>query len=150
MPKKIDRRKDINFLLENKEFRKLQLYLYLATIFLISIVYFLMIIIFSQYSPVYVTTLFSILAGIYLVFNRDKIVRIISLKMHEYKRKNMKKANTEGYKTTMRKIVPRNRKLKLNIGKKLPLKEKLRNLKLKLLSSKKNNKEKIEYIEFED
>lgn len=70
--------------------------------------------------------------------------------MHEYKRKNMKKANTEGYKTTMRKIVPRNRKLKLNIGKKLPLKEKLRNLKLKLLSSKKNNKEKIEYIEFED
>lgn len=150
MPKKIDRRKDINFLLENKEFRKLQLYLYLATIFLISIVYFLMIIIFSQYSPVYVTTLFSIFAGIYLVFNRDKIVRIISLKMHEYKRKNMKKANTEGYKTTMKKIVPRNRKLKLNIGKKLPLKEKLRNLKLKLLSSKKNNKEKIEYIEFED
>ncbi len=140
------RKEKINFLLENKHYRKLHLYLYLISISIITAIYFILVIIFSAYVNIFITGTISILIGVYLVFNREKLVRLIDSKLQDKKREKYKEKNKEGLKTTLRTITPKNKKLKLNIGGKTTIKEKFNFIKEKL--SKKKGKEK-EYLEVE-
>jgi len=137
-PKKID------FLLENKHYRKLHLYIYLVSVFTIVGVYFLIIAIFNQ-SNIIITGLISILIGLYLVFKRDEIVKVISTKLQEKKLKTRKAENKANLKSTIRKITPKpKRNISLKIGGSLTLKDKYHNLKNKF---NKKTKKSQEYIE---
>ncbi len=145
MIRKIKKKEKIDFLLQNKHYQRLQLYLYILSLFVIVITYFLTILIFSSYSPNYIITgIFSIIIGLYLVFNRDKLVKKISEKIEDCKRKKLKKENKSALKTTLRKITPQQNKIKLNIKPKETIKEKFHKIKHKL--KKKDSKTK-EYIE---
>ena len=82
-----------------------------------------------------------------MVFNKDRIVKIISDKIHENSVKNIKKENKDGLKKTIRKIVAKpKRNIKLSIGGKDTFKDRLNDLKNKFNPNKKKKSE--EYIEF--
>lgn len=147
MIKKISKREKINFLLENKHYQKLHLYLYLVTVLLIVLIYYLLILIFSPYSPnLMITGILSITIGIGMVYYRDRIVKKISDYLENKKRVQTKTKNKSGLKTTLRKITPKNKKLKLDIKGKTTLKEKLDKVKKKF-SKKNKTKKSPDYIE---
>ncbi|MDA3855613.1 MAG: hypothetical protein PF569_05105 [Candidatus Woesearchaeota archaeon] len=146
MKKKIQKRKNINFLLDNKHYKRLHLILYLISITLIVLVYFLTIIVFSSYLHFLVSVLFSFLIGLYIVFNRNKLVNNISDRIENYKRKHYKKESKENLRTTLKKITPK-RNIKFNIKSKFSLKEKAANIKNNFKSKKNKKKKSQEYIE---
>ena len=148
MIKKREKKEKIDFLLQNKHYKRLQLYLYLLSIVLITIIYFLIIMIFSAYSnSMYITVPISLIIGFYLFFNKDKLVIKISEIIEDKKRNNIKKEKKDGLRTTLRKITPKNNKLKLNIKSKETIKEKF--IKLKSRIKTKKNKKAKDYIEIE-
>jgi uncharacterized membrane protein YbhN (UPF0104 family) len=149
MKKKIDRKKDIGFLLENREYRKLHLFLYITTAVVIVIIYLLLTTIFSQYSPIYVTAPISLIIGIFLVYKKEKIIKWLSEIIYERKRRNLKKQNKEAHKNTLKKIVPKKRDIKFNVGGKVAFKDKVKNWKNKILPKKKTEKKGPDYIEIE-
>ena len=144
MIRKIKNKEKIDFLLQNKHYKKLHLYLYILSVILIVLVYFITIFIFSSFSKNYIiSAIFSFIIGIYLVYNRDKLTQKISEKLESKKREKIKKENKKGLKTTLRRIRPENKSLKLNIRPK-------ESFKIKNKFSKKNkNKKTPDYIEIE-
>lgn len=83
-----------------------------------------------------------------MVYNRDKIVRYLSAKISERERKNNKRESKDSLKETIRRIVPRQKKVVLNIKPKFSFKEKMMSIKRKI-SSKPNDKSE-EYLEYKD
>lgn len=146
-------KKNVDFLLQSSHYRKLHLYLYFISLGIILGVYFLIVTIFADSSiTVIVTSIVSFLLGIYLVFNRDELVKKISEQIDFRKRKNIKKADKSNLRTTLRKITPRNKNLKLNIKSKISLKERIQKVKKKFIElnqdpKDKKKKEKPDYIE---
>lgn len=138
--------KKINFLLENEHYRKLHLYLYLLSITVIAIIYMFIVLLFSSYSNYLITGIVSILIGLYLVFNRDKLVKYISDKLHEKEIKKRKKQNKEGLKSTLTRITPKpKRNIKLSI-KETSFKSKITGIKTKFTPKNKTKKTQ-DYIE---
>lgn len=146
MIRKVSKREKINFLLENKHYQRLHLYLYLLSITIIGLIYFLGVILFSKYTNIVITTIFSITIGLYLLYKRDKLVKIISSKLHEKKIKKNKENNKKGLKTTLKRITPKNKNIKFNIKTKTPINEKIKNIKQKF-NKKETKKNKVDYIE---
>lgn len=142
------KKNDLNFLLENKHYKRLHIFLYLISITLITLSYFLIIIIFSEQFHFVISVIFSLVIGLYIVMNRNRLVKIISDYIEEKKRKDYKKKSKENLKTTLRKITPKNKKLKLDIKGKVSLKDKAKNLKSKFKKEDKKKK-KVGYIEIE-
>ena len=140
--------KNIDFLLNNKHYRKLNLILYFISMTIILLTYFLTILLFSKSMNIILTSVVSFIVGLYIVINRDKLVKQISEIMHEKNRKKIKTENKLGLKSTLRNITPKNTKLKLNITPKISIKEKAKTIKSKLTKKKVNNK-KQGYIEIE-
>jgi FtsH-binding integral membrane protein len=85
------KKNDLNFLLENKHYKRLHLFLYLISITLITLSYFLIIIIFSEQFHFVISVIFSLVIGLYIVMNRNKLVKIISDHIEDKKRKDYKK-----------------------------------------------------------
>lgn len=139
--KKVNNKEKINFLLENKEFKKLHLIIYLFSVCLIVLVYFVSVVVFSKYFNILITALFSLFVGIYLVFNRDLLVKVISRHLEEKKRQRIKKENKLGLKTTLKHITPK-RDIKLSIKGKTSFKDRMNNLKVKLIPKSKTNEQK--------
>lgn len=136
-----------NFHLENPHYRRLHLILYFVSVLLIFSVYIIVITFFSDMTIKYfLIGFFSILLGVYLVFNRDNIVRQISDRLEDNKRKKLKKNNQDGLKTTLKRIKPKNKNLKFTITNKTTFKEKMNNAKSKF---KKKDKKEKDYIEIE-
>lgn len=141
----------INLSLETKEYRRLHLFLFFLSTILVVVVYFLSILLFSGIletffpgsSNMYVTAIFSFAVGLYLVFKRDIITKKISNILQERKRKEIKRENKEGLKTTLKKITPK-RKVKFKIEGKLSVKDRLIKAKEKLTFKKKKEKDYIE------
>lgn len=113
-----------------------------------------MIMIFSDSSiTIVVMSIISLLVGIYFVLNRDELVRRVSEKLEERKRKTIKKTDVSNLKTTLRKITPKNKRLKLNITSKVPLRERISNFRNNLkqknekVDSKGKKKVRPDYIE---
>jgi len=149
MIRKIKNKEKIDFLLQNKHYKKLHLYLYILSVILIVLVYFITIFIFSSFSKNYIiSAIFSFIIGIYLVYNRDKLTQKISEKLESKKREKIKKENKKGLKTTLRRIRPENKSLKLNIRPKESFKIKINKIKNKF-SKKNKNKKTPDYIEIE-
>lgn len=143
--KKTKKKEKINFLLENPHYRRLHLYLYFISVLIIVGVYFIVITIFSDFSANFlITGIFSLMLGLYLVYNRDNIVKFISEKMEERRRKEMKRNDKHGLNSTLKKISPKNKNLKLKITGKTSIKEKIQNLQYKVKKDKKTEKEYIE------
>ncbi len=144
-------RKNVDFLLQNSHYKKLHLYLYFFTLIVILAIYFIIVLIFKDSSIVVITMgIISLLVGIYSVFKRDEIVKKISEKLDSNKKKKMKKDDKYGLKSTLRRITPRNKKLKFNIKNKTTLKEKIDNFKSKFKPEEKDpKKKKPDYIELE-
>ena len=137
MIKRSKKNKKVNFLLENNHYRKLHLYLYLVSVLVIVSVYFLILVIFSK-SNLFVTALISLGIGFFMVFNRDKIVKLISDKIQEKKLKTRKKENKQNLKSTIRKITPKPRRnINLKIGGRETFKDRFNNIKTKLNPKKK-------------
>lgn len=150
MVKRTQKREKIDFLLESKHYKRLHLLLYITSLTAIVMVYFLSIIIFSGYANLLITGIFSLVTGVTIFFNRDKIVKKISEFLNERKIKKNKQSNKDGLKSTLKNISPK-RKFKLNISKETSFKEKITHFKKKL--NKKENpkkKQKKEYIEIKE
>lgn len=139
------KKRNIDFLLNNKHYRRLHLILYFVSISIIVLTYFLTILLFSKFVNLILTSVVSFVVGLYIVLNRDKLVKKLSDLIQERNRKKIKKDNKDGLKTTLRKITPRNRNIKFNIKTKTSLKEKVKKVGNKI--SKKKTKSKKGYIE---
>lgn len=140
------KKKSVDFLLNNKHYRRLHLILYFISISIIVLTYFLTILWFSKFVNLIVTSIVSFIVGLYIVLNRDRLVRKLSDITQERKRKKIKESNKTGLKSTLRKITPRNRNIKFNIKPKTTLKEKVKKISSKVNGSKKKTKK--GYIEF--
>lgn len=142
--KKGKRTPKINFLLENEHYRKLHLALYLVTVGIIALFYLFFILFLSNVSQnFYFTAILSVVLGIFLVYNRDNLVKKISEHLEDKRRKKIKRENKSGLKTTLRKITPKEKKIKFTIkGNKTP-KEKISKFK----NSFKSKKNKDKYVE---
>jgi len=150
MIKKTKKKEKIDFLLQNKHYKKLHLYLYILSVILIVTIYFMSVYLFSSFSKNYIiSAVFSFIIGVYLVYNRDELTQKISEKLENKKRKKLKKENKEGLKTTLRRISPKNKRFKLNIKTKETINEKIIKIKKKLTKKGKKNKNSPEYIEIE-
>ncbi len=147
--RKLKRKKNINFLLENKHYKTLHIFLYLVSVAIITIIYFITLLIFSAYVHTLVTVIASLLIGLYIVFNRDRIVMAVSDQMQERRRKRYKETSKENLKTTLRKITPKNKRLKLNIKGRTSFKEKIYNVKERFSKKDKKKKSKVDYIEID-
>lgn len=137
------KKKNINFLLENKHYQRLHLMVYLLSVGAIVLLYFLTILLFSTQFNILITGTFSLLIGIYLVFKKDDLVKKISEILHERKRKRLQFENKNGLKTTLRRITPK-RDIKLSIGGKVSFKDKISKFKPKMSKSNKINDNYIE------
>jgi len=147
MKRSARRKEKIDFTLKTKEYRKLHLFLYFTSTILILFFYLLLILVFSNYSQnTFLTVMISLFIGVYLVLNRDKLVTYISHYLYERERKKLKKQNKEGLKKTIRRLVPKRRKIKLNIKEKVSLRDKMKKIKKKF---QKKDKNKPDYIEIE-
>jgi hypothetical protein len=147
MYKSSKRKEKINFLLLDKEYRRLHLVLYLLSVFVIVSFYFMTVFLFASYSNTLLTAIFSIIVGVTLVFQRDRVVKIISEKLEDKKRRDYKKKNKEGLHKTLKHITPKNkRKFKLNLNDKNSFKKKVFKVVSKL-SPKERKKEKKGYVE---
>lgn len=137
------RKNKINFLLENTYYQKLHLLVYLFSVLLIVLIYFLIIKFSSNKFNIIFTGTISLCIGLFLVYKKDEIVKNISEYMHEKKRRKLLAQNKVGLRTTLKKIVPK-RDIKLSIETKGSLKNKFASMKPKIL---KKNKNKEDYIE---
>lgn len=148
--RKSSKKKSMNFLLENESSKRLSLIIYLGSVGLIVLLYFTIIILFSTSSAIYtITGLSSVLIGIYMVFNKDKWVRKLSLWIHEQEIKKRKKDGRENLSSTLKRITPKRKDFSMKIkGRKSP-QEYLEKLK-SLFSQKKKKKGGEEYIEYKD
>lgn len=97
------KKKNINFFLENKYFLRLNLFIYLLSVSLIVLIFLTTNLIFSTKYNIFITATSSLLIGIFLVYKRDLIVKKLSDKIHEKKRKKIKENNKSGLKTTLKK-----------------------------------------------
>jgi len=147
MIKRIGKKKDIDFLLDNKHYKRLHLILYFISLLIIISVYFMTLVLFSTYFHFVITIIFSFLVGFYLVLNRSVLVKVISNKLDDRKRKKYKQTSKQNLKTTIRKITPKNKRLKLNIKGKVSLKEKVNKIKSKFKKIDKKAKKRPDYIE---
>ena len=145
MIKHLKNKERINFLLQNKHYRRLHLILYLLSVTAIVLVYFVTIIIFSKFTNILLTAITSLILGLTLVFKRDILVKRISEHLENKKRKENKIKEKSGLKTTLRNIAPKTKKMKLNITPKVPFKEKIKHFK-KSIKKDKNQKQK-DYLE---
>lgn len=146
--KKSSRKERVNFLLEDRNYHRLSLVIYLCSVLVILSIYFTTLMIFSKTSANYfITGLSSVLIGVYLVFHKDKIIKKISLYLHDKKVKNNKREGKEGLQRTLKRISPKNHRLKLKIKGKVSLKEKIEGFKERFGSSKAKVKDYIEYRE---
>ena len=146
--KRASRRQD--FLIENSHYRRLHLYLYFMSLIVLLGVYFVIIILFSDSSYKLVISLIaSLFLGLYLVFKRDKMVKKLSEYIQERKRKKLKEDNKSGLNTTLKRITPKNKSLKLKVGQRFSLKAKIIELTKKLQKEPKNKKKGPDYIEIE-
>ncbi len=146
MNKNLKKKEKINFLLENKHYKKLHLLLYFSSLAAIVFVYFLTVLIFSSFTNMLITTSFSVILGIFLVLHRDKLVKKISDFLTEKKRKDYKKNNSNSLKTTLKKIGPKSN-LKLDLNKNSKFKIKVSSFKIKIPTKKKKGKG---YLEIKD
>ena len=118
MKKSLKNREKINFLLENKHYKKLHVALYFLSVFSIVCLYFVTIFLFSAYANFLITAIFSLVIGLGLVFHRDKLVKLISEYLNEVKRKDYKKKNENGLKSALKRITPKSKvKLDMSSGK---------------------------------
>ncbi len=117
--------------------------LYLFSVIVIVLIYFMFIMLFSNIFPIVIVGIISLIIGIALVFKRDKLVLTISNKLQERKIKEHKKANKHGLHSTLRKITPK-RKKKINVTPRASVKDHINHLKGKLSKKKKG---KDDYIE---
>ncbi|MCA9460409.1 MAG: hypothetical protein KC550_07725 [Nanoarchaeota archaeon] len=146
MNKNKRKQKKIDFLLENNHYKRLQIYLYVLSLIVILSIYFLIIISFPNQNTIILTAIISVTIGFYFIFNRDRLVKKLSDKLQDTKRKKIKKENKDGLKHTLSKLKSKEKKrIKLNIGGKEAMKDKIKNFKSKF-KSEKNSKQK-EYIE---
>ena len=143
---KTGRKEKINILLENNHYKRLQLYLYLSSVIVVVLIYTLFMIFFPLYpAKAVVTGIISVILGLYLVFNKERILRYLSERISEKNRKKIKEQNKLGYQKTMKRIVPKKKKkFEMNIKNKLSFKEKIKKLKNKF---KKKENRKNTYIE---
>lgn len=148
-------RKDrINLLLANGHYQRLSLYLYLATVLLIFFAYLLVISFLEETSWITkgIIAFLSVSAGVFMIYYRDKIVKVMSEKIYERKRRSSKKENVVELSKTIRRITPKNNNLRLNIRGRIPLKDRFDKLVVSFKTKKKSKngeKEKPDYIEVE-
>lgn len=139
------RKVKLNMMLDNKHYKNLQLILYFLTVLVITAIYILLVFLFSTAPQIYLLTgLISLLIGSYVAYNRDDLLKKLSNKVYDIKRQKIKKDNKDGLKRTISKIGTKKRNLKLKIGEKNTLKEKINNFKEKI---KNKNKPKKDYVE---
>jgi len=141
------KKRKIDFFLNNKHYRRLHLMLYFISISITVLTYFLTIILFSKFVNLILTSVVSFIIGLYIVLNRDRLVKQLSEKIQDKNRKKIKSNNKTGLKTTLREITPKNTKLKFNIKTKSSIKEKAQKIKSKI--NKTTKKQNNEYIEIE-
>lgn len=137
------RKEKINFFLDNNHYKTLNIFLYVFSLIIVSLIYVLSGIFFSKLINMLITSIVSCLIGFYIVLNRHNLNKKISSLICNYNREKYKKKSKENLETTLKRITPK-RNLKLNIKNKTSLKQKAQNLKSKF---KKVNKTKKEYIE---
>lgn len=142
---KKQKKKNVDFLLNNKHYRRLHLIIYFTSLFIICFTYLITYVLFDKMINVLITSAVSFFIGLYIVLNRDELVKTLSNSIHERKRKKIKEDNKLGLKTTLRKITPKNKKIKFNIKTKTTLKEKVSGVKKKI--NGKNKKVPQKYIE---
>ena len=141
---KKSRRKDkINLILGSRDYRRLELYLYLMSVAVIVIVYLMVILIFSSTTSIVITAPLSLFIGIFLIFKKDMLIKKISDMIQESKRQKVKKENKDGFEQTMRRITPKKKMNIINV--KTPFKDRVKNLRKKF---GKKGKE-VDYIEIE-
>jgi len=143
-PKKKEK---IDFLLENSHYKKLHLYLYIASILVFVLIYFLFINMFSTNYKLVMSAIVSVFIGTFLVFNREKIIKNISERMHEKNIRKRREENKRGLESTIKRIRPShksNRHIKLNIGGKTYIKDKFSNFKERMTKKKDDQSEYIE------
>jgi hypothetical protein len=149
MIKKLKKRQKINFLLENKHFQRLHLILYFLSVLVIVLVYFITLLLFGKFFNIIITSIFSLIVGVWLVLNRDIIVKKISDKLYEKKIKKSKKESEENLKRTIKRLKP-NSNINLKIKEKSPLMKKVKKVILNSKKSLNSKKNKEEYIEIKD
>lgn len=137
------RKEKINFFLDNNHYKTLNIFLYVFSLIIVSLIYILSSFFFSKLINMLITTLVSCLIGFYIVLNRHNLNKRISCFICNYNREKYKKKSRENLESTLKKITPK-RNLKLNIKNKTSFKQKAKNLKSKF---QKINKTKKEYIE---
>lgn len=139
------RRREIGFHLDNSYHRKLNLGVYLGSVFIVFISYIVARIFFKESITIPVIIgIISISIGLTLVFHRENIVKVISNILYDRRRKIMKQESIENKDRTLKKIVPRNSNLRLNIKGKMTLKERLDKMKKVIKKEKKKNDKYIE------
>jgi len=150
---KPQKREKIGFLLENRHYRRLHLYLYFTTTIIGLLVYILFINIFSTKYVSVIIAAITVSLGIFLVFKREKIVKNISERIHEREIKKQREENKKGLVRTIKRIKPAyntNHKVKIGTSNenKFNLKNKIKN-KFETIKHKLGKKKEIEedYIE---
>lgn len=126
------KKKDIDFLLENKHYKRLNVILYLISVVIIVLIYFFTLILFSKFTNFLLTAIASFVIGLYIVINRSYIVKKISEQIEHKKRLKYKENSRHGLKTTLKKITPKRKHLQLNIKSKESIKEKVVNWNFKV------------------
>ena len=125
--------KNIDFLLENKHYRRLHIILYLISVLIIVIVYFVTLLIFSKFVNMVITSIASFVIGLYIVLSRESIIKRVSDLIEGRKREKYKQQSHQNLKSTLRNIAPKpKRKLKFSITKKVSVKEHFERIKSKL------------------
>lgn len=153
------KKNQISFNLENNHFRNLHLLLYLASLVIVLVFYTITLLVFGKNQFAYtVMVMFSVCVGIFLVFNKDGLVKQMSNEMDKRKRvtirqkdnKNLKKTiNEVGNRASKREIGMRNKNLKFNIKGTVPFSKRIKDLKKKYLKKSDIDKPEPKYIEIE-
>lgn len=140
------RKRHVDILLDTKHYKQINLIIYLLSVVIILLVYYLTLSMFSKTINVVATASTSFLIGIFLIYNRNCLVKKINDIYQDYNRSKYKQNSKEGLKNTIKRITPKNKRLKLDIKGKLSIKEKAQKLKDRLKKDNNSNK-KEDYIE---
>ena len=131
-------KKNIDFLLENKHYKRLNIILYLVSVLIIVGVYFITLLIFSKFVNMTITAITSFIVGLYIVIHRASIIKKVSDHLENKKRNKYKKESQQNLKSTLNSIRPKpKRNIKLNIKPKFSIKEGAKNFSSKLRGKKK-------------
>lgn len=87
------------------------------------------------------TSVVSFVIGLYIVLNRDKIVKKVSDYIEEKKRKKIRSENQMGLRATLNRLSPKKKRINLLIKNNEGFYDKLKNTKIKFKFSNKKNKE---------